>query len=331
MGSGVTGFVANRYFTEALADRNYVKVLRWITAELFNVFSLELKEVNPDKVQAVSDLRDDDSIYSNEKAVDLMFNRERGIDNFRGSGLESSTEESKAAVLRRVECIQTVHAIRCTLATQCFIGLVGVQDSGKTSLLNLVWGLQGSTGLFAHTDVPAMHRITSKVSVIDFPGSNSLDYHAKTFSICGAMNNLILVILPFTGDVSDLVSQELAKVFEVMAGSSSSRVVLCINKCGLYLDKLKQELAGQQSPVGFMKDRYVTKLNEHFSSRGIRVDRRHLLFTDWEVDEAGRAFGIEGVEEVRQLIKDYLVELGVISKGEIRNLEAAVSPPSLTQ
>ena len=48
----------------------------------------------------------------------------------------------------------------------------------------------------------------------------------------------------------------------------------------------------------FMKDRYVTKLNEHFSSRGIRVERRHLLFTDWEVDEAGRAFGIEGVEEV---------------------------------
>ena len=40
---------------------------------------------------------------------------------------------------------------------------MGVQDSGKTSLLNLVWGLQGSTGLFAHTDVPAMHRITSKV------------------------------------------------------------------------------------------------------------------------------------------------------------------------
>ena len=112
---------------------------------------------------------------------------------------------------------------------------MGVQDSGKTSLLNRVWGLQGSTGLFAHTDVPAMHRITNKVttplatvvfiqlviqvSVIDFPGSNSLDYHAKTFSICGAMNNLILVILPFTGDVSDLVSQELAKVFEVGRGA----------------------------------------------------------------------------------------------------------------
>ena len=61
-------------------------------------------------------------------------------------------------------------------------------------------------------------QLVLQVSVIDFPGSNSLDYHAKTFSICGAMNNLILVILPFTGDVSDLVSQELAKVFEVGRG-----------------------------------------------------------------------------------------------------------------
>ena len=116
---------------------------------------------------------------------------------------------------------------------------------------NKVWGLHGKTGLFAHTDVPVMHRITSKVTintfnifeilvilpqkiallpfntcvlntlliqvnVIDFPGSNSLDYHAKTFSICGAMNNLIIVILPFTGDVSALVSEEVAKVFQVI-------------------------------------------------------------------------------------------------------------------
>ena len=55
-----------------------------------------------------------------------------------------------------------------------------------------------------------------QVNVIDFPGSNSLDYHAKTFSICGAMNNLIIVILPFTGDVSALVSEEVAKVFQVI-------------------------------------------------------------------------------------------------------------------
>ena len=328
VGSGVTGYMANRYFTEALSDRNYVKVLRWITTEMFNVFSAQIKEVDPAKVQTVSDLRDDDSIYSNEKALVLMFDREKGIENFLGSGIERSTESSQAALLRRVDCILIVHRIRCILATQCFIGLVGLQDSGKTTLLNRLWGLMGTTGLFSHTDVPVMHRITNKVNVVDFPGSNSLDYHAKTFSICGAMNNLIIVILPFTGDVNALVSEEIAKVFQVMAGSSSSRVILCINKCGLYLSKLKTELAGVEDPVSYMKDRYIAKLNEHFTDSGIRLQRHHLLFTDWEVEQEGRAFGLVGVEEVREHIQDFLVELGVISKKDIAELEAAVSPVS---
>ena len=73
-------------------------------------------------------------------------------------------------------------------------------------------------------------KITSKLHVVDFPGSNSLEQHAKTFSICGAMNNLVVVVLPFTGDVSQMVSQEVARVYEVMAGSEYSRVIICINK-----------------------------------------------------------------------------------------------------
>ena len=36
---------------------------------------------------------------------------------------------------------------------------------------------------------------------------------------------------------------------------------------------------------------------------------------------------LAGVEEVRELIQNYLVELGVVSKGDIKDLEAAVSPP----
>jgi len=327
VGSVGTGYVANRFFTEALADRNYVKVLKWITTELFKVFSVNMKEINPQKVQQVSDLRDDDSIYSNEKAMLLMFDKEIGIENFNGSGIEKSTENSKFELLKRIDCIEIVHKIRNILSTQCFIGLVGLQDSGKTTLLNKVWGFHGSTGLFTHTDVPVMHQISSKVHIIDFPGSNSLDYHAKTFSICGAMNNMIIVIVPFTGDVSELVSSEVAKVFEVMAGSESSRVVVCINKCGMYLQKLKKELEAEKNPINFMKERYALKLNEYFNNSYVRIKKENLLFTDWEVDEEGRAFGIEGVEEVKEFIKNHLVELNVINKDNITELEAAVSYP----
>ena len=64
--------------------------------------------------------------------------------------------------------------------------------------------------------------------MVDFPGSNSLDYHSKTFSICGAMNNMVIVVVPFSGDVSEIHSQEIAKVFGVMKGSDSTRVILCM-------------------------------------------------------------------------------------------------------
>jgi hypothetical protein len=39
------------------------------------------------------------------------------------------------------------------------------------------------------------YQMDERVYVVDFPGSNSLDECSKTFSICGAMNNMILVII----------------------------------------------------------------------------------------------------------------------------------------
>ena len=69
-----------------------------------------------------------------------------------------------------------------------------------------------------------MYEISRRLYVVDFPGSNSLDYHAKTFSICGAMNNMIILVIPFTGDVSQLVSEEVARVFAVMRGSDATQV-----------------------------------------------------------------------------------------------------------
>ena len=69
-----------------------------------------------------------------------------------------------------------------------------------------------------------MYEISRRLYVVDFPGSNSLDYHAKTFSICGAMNNMIILILPFTGDVSQIISEEVAQVFSVMKGSDATQV-----------------------------------------------------------------------------------------------------------
>ena len=123
----------------------------------------------------------------------------------------------------------------------------------------------------------------------------------------------------------------MAKVFSVMLGSESSKVILCINKCGLYLAKLKEELKDESNPVEFMKTRYLRKLNEHFESmdKNLVVRNEMLLFTDWEIGEEGRAFGLEGVEEVKTCIKNYLVEFNIMGKHDTEELEKSVSKISM--
>ena len=189
--------------------------------------------------------------------------------------------------------------------TNCSLGL---QGAGKTTLLNKIWALEGKTGLFDHTDLPELHEITRKVNVIDFPGSNSLEYHRKTFSNCGAMNNLIIL-------------------YEVMKGSESWKVLICVNKCGEKLKSLKQELKDKDDPLGFIRKRYVDKLNEQFTNKPwITISQEHLLFTDWMADQEAVDFGIKTVFDVKDMIKKYLVDLNVMRGDDHVELDAAVSP-----
>ena len=177
VGSGVTGYVANKYFTEALSERNYSKVsfvhnsfwtflihvkatagetlsrfsvgsqqssstcsvMRW--KRFFDFCFLNLKVYPTGKPWSSArglwserrrqHLQHRKSPASHVWQVRLTtrlspdwraISRERGIENFRGSGIEKSTEESKESILRRIACIEAVHRIRCILVKECFIG-----------------------------------------------------------------------------------------------------------------------------------------------------------------------------------------------------------------
>ena len=90
-----------------------------------------------------------------------------------------------------------------------------------------MWNIKGEIGLFTHTDIPKTYELSKKVYVVDFPGSNSLEEHTKAFSNCGAMNNFIIVVVPWTGDISKIISEELSNVIEVMHGSDCTQVIFC--------------------------------------------------------------------------------------------------------
>ena len=96
----------------------------------------------------MSDLRDDGSIFSNEKALVLLSEKveDETPENepcneyslFDGSSLSGCTDVSKHTVVKRIQAIQQIHKIREIFAQQCFIGIVGIQDAGKTTLLKKV-------------------------------------------------------------------------------------------------------------------------------------------------------------------------------------------------
>ena len=329
LGGFTAGASANVLMQEKFTDSVYENALKWINQQL-----LEAKKEYLDEKQKlqIMDLQDDGTTYSQEKILMLLSEESNNI--FRNIGecvLNQCTQETKEIVRRRIKAVKMIHKIRDIFSQQCFIGLVGLQDAGKTTLLKTIWGVGGKTGFFAHTDAPLLYEVTSKLLVVDFPGSNSLDYHAKTFSICGAMNNMVIVVIPFSGDISEVISDEVQKVFAVMRGSDSTKVILCINKCGLYLKRLKEELKAEEAPVEYLKKRFVNKLNEHYENTGtgIAIKNDDILFTDWEVEDGdedeAETFGIVGVEAVKARIREYLVNYGIYKEEEEDELRRCVS------
>ena len=44
------------------------------------------------------------------------------------------------------------------------------------------------------------------------------------------------------------------------------------------------------------------------------MESDHLLFTDWEVTDEGKNFGIVGIDRIKDIIKENLVDLEVFDK-----------------
>ena len=329
-GAFAAGATATSLINEQLTDSNYKNALNFIVQELFKA---QQNFLSAEATAAITDLRDEDNFFSKEKAlIRLIESFELGnkkLECFEGCIISKSTDASKEGVVKRIKAIKSINKIREIFSQQCFIGVVGLQDAGKTTLIKKIWNVGEESGYFNHTNRPEIFQITQKLLVVDFPGSNSLHDYSKTFSICGVMNNMVIVVIPFFGDASEIHSQEIANVFGVMKGSDSTRVILCINKCGLYLNKLREDLVSQEKPADFLKQNFTDKLNDHYERKKlpVRVKKADIFFTDWELKRSQESvgFGIIGVEEIKKLIKDYLVDNDIYKSSEEDELQKCVS------
>ncbi|XP_063725200.1 uncharacterized protein LOC134853174 [Symsagittifera roscoffensis] len=328
------GFGLSQLLKKDMGNSNYDICLEFIVNEIFQAWSKQNQ--SPDKLHEVTAFKNRGGLYNLEKALFLMFDPEFGNEIFKDCSLKDVDDSCKDELIKRIKCIIQMHKLRGALATQCFIGVIGPQDAGKSTFLNKMWNCGAETGLLHHTDKTTLYDINEKIKVVDFPGQNSFQEHSKAFSICGSMNNVTVVILPFAGDVSQLVSDELIKVYQALADSSDFRVIVCINKCGNMLKdlvkeemKLKQKRKDITNPLKVLKDNYLLELNKHFESAGKSerntFENANVFFTDWELEDqdSRNRFGIVGIEEIKEALKENLIDLGAIKSTNREGLEAA--------
>ena len=104
---------------------------------------------------------------------------------------------------------------------------------GKTTLLNELWNLKEATGNLDHTEEQKVHEVHGNLIAIDFPGYNGYeDHHAEAFKSFSAMNNLLILVIKFDGDVNQDTMKMVAETIKATAIARSSEVIICMNKCG---------------------------------------------------------------------------------------------------
>ena len=74
---------------------------------------------------------------------------------------------------------------------------------------------------------------------------------------------------------------------------------------------------------------FIDKLNGHYEriERSVRLRKADIFFTDWELEgnQDSVDFGIVGVEEIKDIIRDYLVDYDIYKSNETDKLQKCVS------
>ena len=329
------GGCAKWLFTRNLGHNNsYYVFLKTVVTLLLEAYKKRHLIVEK-KLEELHDLLKLSDLYHLERALSLMYDPDIGVKNFEGCELEKLNGASNVALINRIKCIGELHKLRKILATQCFIGVIGPQDAGKSTFVNKMWNCQAKTGINEHTSKTTLYDINDQIKVIDFPGQNSFEEYSQAFGICGSMNNIIVVVLHFTGDVSKMVSDELKNMYSAVAESSDSRIIICINQCGNKLDdlteyevSLRKQNATITNPMADLKSKYISKLNKYFLETDplmeLTLDEENVFFTDWKLDTNSRdKFGIAGIEEIKEALKKSMIDLGAIKSDATDELDAA--------
>ncbi|XP_035687455.1 uncharacterized protein LOC118423419 [Branchiostoma floridae] len=297
----------DQYFIEV--ERNYKGVLRALLEEL--PFVNDASTENSIHDQSLSD-----DVYCLESALMTKYKMLGFLDSdidaiikttpfksSRGGKLTNATLESQLDALRRCQMTCDLFRIRQLLMKTCFVGLIGPQDAGKSTLIKTLWGIDElkDIGFQKHTKTPVLYKArgTERMVIVDFPGTTTVDTQVATLvNHCGGLASFFILVMPFTRDPSKINIDQLNKV-----KNFGCSFIVCINQCGRFLDAFKTKENTNKYCADF--------------SEVLEVQPSDILFTDFVAcTPEMRAMGLVGVDDVRRWIKDWLVRYDVFEKDE---------------
>ncbi|CAH1229835.1 Hypp252 [Branchiostoma lanceolatum] len=307
-GAGIVGNIKlQKYFTDV--ERNYKGVLKTLIEELPSV-----QDVNEEN--SIRDKALDDDVYSLESALMTKYEmlgcldkdfdyiaKSHPFESTWGKKLGTATKESQQEAVRRCQMTCDLFRIRQLLMKTCFVGLIGPQDAGKTTLIKTLWGLEEvkDIGFQEHTKTAVLYKArgTERMVIVDFPGTTTVDTQvAKLVNHCGGLASFFILVMPFTGDPSKINIDQLNKV-----KNFGCSFMICINQCGRF-------------PDAFKTKENTDKFRADFSEV-LDVTPSDIFFTDFVAcTPEMRAVGLVGVDDVRLWIKDWLVKYDVFEKDE---------------
>ena len=243
-------------------------------------------------------------------------------------------DEEKNIVRSAVQKVEIVYEIRKAYKEHCFIGFVGPQNAGKSTLLNKLFNKEAKTGMRDHTSTPTIYEVGEKMFAIDYPGSDSLFDHAKAFMEFGFMNNMFIYVTEYRGTPNKELIENIKKAYKVekMSGNSS-RTLFCLNQCekndksNNFDENYKREIIDfirsnieKSSFFEEDSDKALERLTEHESDHReflseLKKDSEKLkaytlnslkeedfIFTDW-LAYGNR--GIQGPEDVKKRLMEF--------------------------
>ena len=259
------------------------------------------------------------------------------------------------SVLNSVRIFRSIHVIRLVYSKQCYIGFVGPQNAGKSTLLNKLFGRSADTGYRTHTAEPTRYKVGENIVAVDFPGLDSLKDHRSRFAEFGHMNNFFIYLMPYEGSPSEKLVENVRIAYAMQKDAScAAKTLFCINKCGAstgtdsfnedyksdFVVQIKAEIERTEfepSKEGHMKKLFSTlgketsgdklfKLMNEIKEREKEVREyilEHLstddfMFTDLVNPDPAR--GIMGPKEVKEVIKGYLTDMQIFTKERIDGL-----------